>query len=34
MHMVQTDCWQFVNTEIEIGIGIENTSSSLQRVVT
>ena len=33
MHMVQVECWQFVNTGIEIGIGIGNITSSLQRVV-
>ena len=34
MHMIQAECWQFVNIEIENGIAIGNITSSLQRVVT
>ena len=33
MHMVQAEVWKFVNIEIEIGIGIGNITSSLQRVI-
>ena len=34
MYMVQAEFWYFVNIETEIGIGIRNITSSLQRVAT
>ena len=34
MHMVHAECWYCVNSEIEIGIGIGNITSSLQKVAT